>query len=290
MVTGSLELACGQRDFHLMASYRVAEAEGRIRFHRRLESRYASARRDVVVYLPPGYDGSAKTRYPVMYLQDGQNLFDPATGFAGKEWRADAAADDLIRKGRVEPVILVGVYNGGVRRISEYTPTRNARLRKGGKAANYTAMLVREVKPLIDSTYRTSKSADSTGIGGSSLGGLLALTAGLAEPRVFGKMAVLSPSIWWDDRVILRMVEKWRGTRRPPIWLDMGTDEGNSPHVMIQDSRSLRDALVNQGWSEGADLHYREVRGGQHDEYAWGSRFGQELEHLFQMNAAGRKP
>ena len=264
-----------------MASGRPAEAEGRIRLHRQLESRYASTRRDVVVYLPPGYDAAAKTRYPVMYMQDGQNLFDPATGFAGNEWRADAVADDLIRKGRITPLIVVGIYNGGARRISEYTPTRNARLRKGGKAANYTAMLVREVKPLMDSTYRTLKSADSTAIGGSSLGGLLALTAGLAEPRVFGRLAVMSPSVWWDGRAILGIVESWKGTKRPRIWLDMGTNEGASPQAMIQDSRSLRDALVSKGWSEGAELQYREVRAAQHNEHAWGARLGQVLEYLF---------
>ena len=264
-----------------MASGRPAETEGRIRLHRRLESRYASTRRDVVVYLPPGYESAGPARYPVMYLQDGQNLFDPATGFAGNEWRADAVADSAIHRGRVTPLILVGIYNGGARRISEYTPTRNARLRKGGKAANYTSMLTREVKPLIDSTYRTLKAADGTGIGGSSLGGLVALTAGLAQPKVFGKLAVMSPSIWWDERVVLGIVEKWKGTKRPRIWMDMGTNEGSSPHAMLQDSRALRAALVDKGWAESEDLRYREVRGAQHNEWAWGARFAEVLEYLF---------
>jgi predicted alpha/beta superfamily hydrolase len=264
-----------------MASGRLAEAEGRIRLHKRLESRYASTRRDLVVYLPPGYDPAGRTRYPVLYLQDGQNLFDPATGFAGNEWRADAVADDAIGNGRVSPLIIVGVYNGGTRRISEFTPTRNVKMRKGGKAKNYTSMVVREIKPLIDSTYRTMKGCESTGIGGSSLGGLLALTAGLAEARTFSRVAAMSPSIWWDGRVLLSIVQKWKGTKRPRIWLDMGGNEGDSPQLMIQDARALRIALIAKGWTEGADLRYREVPGAQHNEYAWGSRFGQVLEYLF---------
>jgi predicted alpha/beta superfamily hydrolase len=267
-----------------MASGRLAEAEGRIRLHKRLESRYASTRRDVVVYLPPGYDPGGRTRYPVLYLQDGQNLFDPATGFAGNEWRADAVADDAIGNGRVSPLIMVGVYNGGARRISEFTPTRNVKMRKGGKAKNYTSMVVREIKPLIDSTYRTMKGCESTGIGGSSLGGLLALTAGLAEARTFSRVAAMSPSIWWDGRVLLSIVQKWKGTKRPRIWLDMGDNEGDSPQLMIQDARALRIALIAKGWTEGADLRYREVPGAEHNEYAWGSRFGQVLEYLFPHN------
>ena len=112
-------------------------------------SRYLSTPRDLIVYLPPGYEES-DARYPVLYLQDGQNLFDAATAFAGNEWRADITADDLIRRGCIEPLILVGLYNTGVRRISEYTPTRDRRLRKGGKADRYAQMLAREVKPFID--------------------------------------------------------------------------------------------------------------------------------------------
>ena len=110
-----------------------AKDDGRIRLHTRFPSRYLSTPRNLIVYLPPGYEASGE-RYPVLYLQDGQNLFDSATAFAGNEWRADITADDLIRRGRIESLILAGVYNAGVRRISEYTPTRDRLSRKGGKA------------------------------------------------------------------------------------------------------------------------------------------------------------
>ena len=257
-----------------------AQSEGRLRFHRGFPSRYLSTRRDIVVYLPPGYDASA-SRYPVLYLQDGQNLFDPATAFGGRHWRAAETADDLIRRGAVEPLIIAGIYNTGVRRISEYTPTRDRRLRKGGKGDRYAEMLVREVKPFIDHQYRTRKSAASTGVGGSSLGGLVSLQAGLLYPAVFGKLAVLSPSVWWDDRSILPLVRDFRSRQRPRIWLDSGTDEGSNGAAVIEDLRLLRDTLIEKGWREGVDLSYRAFASAGHDEDAWAKRFHQVLEYLY---------
>ncbi len=233
------------------------------------------------MYLPPGYETSG-ARYPVFYLQDGQNLFDPATAFGGVDWRADITADELIRSGRIEPLILAGISNTGVRRISEYTPTRDRISRKGGKAARYAQMLAREIKPLIDQTYRTRKAAADTAVGGSSLGALAALVAGMEYPRVFGKLALLSPSVWWDDGSILRLIEAW--TPRQPhsrIWLDTGTAEGRNPAKVVEDARLLREALAGKGWRESDDLHYEEAEGHAHNEQAWGDRFGPMLEFLF---------
>jgi predicted alpha/beta superfamily hydrolase len=255
-----------------------AKDEGRIRLHRRFPSGYLSTPRDLVVYVPPGYDQST-ARLPVLYLQDGQNLFDPATAFYGQDWRADMTADDLIRSGAIEPVILVGVYNTGVRRVSEYTPTRDPARRKGGKGDRYSQMLARELKAFIDAQYRTRKTGH--GVGGSSLGGLVALEAALLYPRVFGKAAVLSPSVWWDRRSILEMVRKYKAPERPRLWLDSGTQEGEAPGAVIEDLRLLRDALLAKGWEEGATLHYLEAAGAGHNEQAWGTRFGAVLEWLF---------
>lgn len=255
-----------------------AKDEGRLRFHRRFPSRYLSTPRDIVVYLPPDYDVGDR-RHPVLYLQDGQNLFDPATAFGGQDWRADMTADWLIREGSIEPLILVGIYNTGVRRISEYTPTRDRRRRKGGKADRYALMLARELKPFIDREYRTRRPASDTGVGGSSLGGLASLETGLLYPRVFGKLAVLSPSVWWDDRSILQMVRLCDLPSKPRIWLDAGTEEGD-PSV-ISDLRTLRQELLEKGWREGIDLRYSEVPGAGHNEYAWGARLGEVLKYLF---------
>ena len=256
-----------------------AKDQGRIRFHPRFPSRYLSTPRDIVVYLPPGYKEGG--RCSVLYLQDGQNLFDPATAFAGQDWRADVTADRLILGGAIEPLILVGVYHTGVRRISEYTPTRDTFCRKGGKADRYARMMARELKPFIDREYRTRRQAAHHGVGGSSMGGLVSLVTGLLYPEVFGRLALLSPSVWWDNRSILETVRAYKSRSRPRIWLDAGTDEGDTPRQVIDDLRMLRDALVQKGWREEIDLRFCEVGGAGHNEAAWAARFGEVLHYLF---------
>jgi len=234
----------------------------------------------VIVYVPPGYDQSSE-RYSVFYLQDGQNLFDPVTAFGGHPWYADATADHLICNGAIEPLIMAGIYNTGVRRVSEYTPTRCPRRRKGGKADRYAQMLAREIKPFIDHEYRTKKGAEHSGVGGSSLGALASLVAGLNYPRVFGKVAAISPSVWWDNRSIVGIVDAYRSTMRPRIWLDSGTEEGESANHIIDDARHLRDALVRKGWHEDGNLRYSEIQGAGHNERAWAHRFGDVLSWLY---------
>jgi len=253
----------------------VAYTDSLFEKHSRFASRFLSSRRDVIVWLPPGYEAGG--RYPVLYLQDGQNLFDPATAFGGRDWQAHRTAECLIRSGAIEPLILVGVGHTGVRRISEYTPTRDPARRKGGKGDRYARMLARELKPFIDSSYRTLRGPAGTAVGGSSLGALVSLQAGLLYPRVFGKMALLSPSLWWHGRCILDLVRASRSSRRPRVWLDAGTAEG--PDVLA-DLRLLRDALVEKQW----DLRYCEAEGAGHNEAAWGARFGAVLKFLFPPN------
>jgi predicted alpha/beta superfamily hydrolase len=257
-----------------------AKDQRRIRLHPRFASRYLSTPRDIVVYLPPGYESGAAS-CPVLYLQDGQNLFDPHTAFGGQDWRADVTADELIRRGAIEPLIVVGIYNTGVRRISEYTPTRDPRRRKGGKGDRYAKMMAHELKPFIDREYRTRRSAAHNGVGGSSLGGLVSLETGLLYPRVFGRLAILSPSVWWDNRSILEMVRAYKFEARARIWLDTGTEEGDAPHRSVADLKLLRDALMEKGWREGVDMRCSEVPGAPHHERAWGARFGDVLQYLF---------
>jgi len=221
-------------------------------------------------------------RYPVLYMHDGQNLFDPETAYQhGNHWRIGETAPALITAGRVEPLILVGIYNTGPARIEEYTPTRDARL-GGGQADHYGRLIVEELKPFIDTTYRTKPDAAHTGIGGSSLGGLVTLHLGFAYPRVFSRLAVLSPSVWWDRRAILRTVRQASPKPNLRIWVDMGTAEGRRG---LDDARLLKAALVGAGWSEGADLHYAEYEGADHSEGAWAARIGPVLEWLFPARA-----
>ena len=217
-------------------------------------------------------------RYPVLYMHDGQNLFEPETAFQkGEHWRLGETAAELIAAGRIEPLIIVGISNTGDSRVHEYTPTRDPKL-GGGRAGDYGRMIVEELKPLIDRTYRTRSDAASTGLGGSSLGGLVTLHLGFAHPRVFGRLAVLSPSVWWDRRVILKTVRQARSKPPSRIWLDMGTAEGRKG---LDDARLLKAALVGLGFTPGVDLQYAEYEGATHSETAWAERVAPMLEWLF---------
>jgi predicted alpha/beta superfamily hydrolase len=259
---------------------RRAASEGRLRTHPRFASKFLSTKRDLTVYLPLGYE-EAGARYPVLYLHDGQNLFDPERAFAGQEWAVDATADELIESGAIQPLIIVGVDHTGVRRMSEYTPTRDRRRRKGGKADRHAELLAREVKPFIDSEYRTLKGASDTGLGGSSLGGLATTAAWIEYPRVFGKLAVMSPATWWDGGVIIEKLRASRARSRPRVWLDIGTSEGDDPATIVQETRMLRDAMLERGWREGDNLRYCEDQGAGHNELAWWTRLGWALRFLF---------
>lgn len=267
-------------------------SEGQLRRHDAFHSKFLEHDRDVLVWLPPGYDegcgaGSARRfdtavrhqgSYPVLYMHDGQNLFEADTAFQkGEHWRLAETATELIETGAIEPLIIVGIYNTGDHRTEEYTPTRDARL-GGGLADNYGRMIIEELKPLIDRLYRTRPDPAATGIGGSSLGGLVSLYLAFTQPQVFHRVAALSPSVWWNWRAILKTVRQERS--KPPlrIWLDMGTAEGKRG---LDDARLLKAALVGLGFSVGVDLHYAEYEGATHSEQSWAERVEPMLRFLF---------
>lgn len=246
--------------------------------HEKFPSQFLEAHRDVTVWLPPNYGSTPHERYPVLYLHDGQNLFDPALAFKkGEHWRVGETVTALIATHRLRPMIIVGISNGGMRRLHDYTPTFDRR-RGGGGADAYGRMIVEELKPFIDSSYRTLTDAAHTGIGGSSLGGLVSLYLALKRPDVFSRLAVMSPSIWWDRRAVLRDVREARPKPALRVWVDIGTREG-APHV--DNARLLRAGLIKSGWIEGEDLHYEEIAGGTHSESAWADRLDRVLEFLF---------
>ena len=244
-------------------------------------SDFLQSDRSVRVYLPEAYLSEPERRFPVFYLHDGQNLFDGRTSYVvNRTWRAHSTADWLTQEGVVEPVILVGIDNTGVRRMAEYTPTRDMRM-GGGDGPRYGRLLIEELKPLIDEKFRTRSEPESTGLGGSSLGGLISLALGLDYPEVFGKLAVMSPSVWWNQRALLMMVSESAPRPRPRIWLDMGTSEGLRH---LRDCDLLQHRLVHRGWKLGRDLRYLRVPGGLHDEEAWARRFDQVFRFLFPAN------
>ena len=178
----------------------------------------------------------------------------------------------------MRPMIIVGIDNTGSSRIDEYTPTHDAARHGGGKANEYGRMIIDELKPIIDAKYRTLTDVANTALGGSSLGGLAALHLGLTHPDVFGNLAVMSPSVWWDHCAILAEVDAFASRQRPRIWLDMGGREGVEG---LNDARALRDVLRMKGWRDDADFNYFEDRRADHSERAWAKRAPAVLEFLF---------
>lgn len=245
-------------------------------------SRVLAGSRELVVYLPPGYEESSGVRYPVLYFHDSQNVFEAHTAFVpGNYWQAGETAGELILTRRMAPTILVGIPHGGDRRIDEFTPSRNPQNSYGGQAALYGRMLVEEVMPFIDHQYRTLTGAKNTGMAGSSLGGLVTIYLGIQYPQVFGKLAIMSPSVWWDYRMILRKIVSITHKHRPKVWLDVGTEEGSNPRGTRRDVRLLRDVLLRKGWKEGQNLYYYEDEGAGHTEGAWAARLPHALQFLF---------
>lgn len=234
-----------------------------------------------MVWLPPGY-GNARRRHPVVYFQDGQNIFEPATAFNGNAWMAGETAAALVQSREIAAPILVGVANTGANRINEYTPTRGEyegpdgnKARSQGNAKRYAKFFVEEIKPYIDAKYLTLPGPRTTAVVGSSLGGLVSLYFGLWYPRVFGTVGAMSPSLWWDNRTVFHdfgRLPKKPGFR---IWLDTGTAEPGWESAPL-----FRDLLVGRGWTQGVDLAYHEAPGADHSEGAWAARLGDVLKFI----------
>ena len=252
----------------------------RLRLHRAFKSQFLPDERDVIVYLPPGYGKHPELTSPVLYLQDGQNLFDGRTSYVpGRTWQVREHADEAINAGEVEPLVIVGIYNTGDRRLVEYTHERDWQM-GGGEAAAYGRLMTEELMPWIASQYRVRSEREHTGVGGSSLGGLVTLYLGLRFPQYFGKLAVLSPSVWWNHKSILGYVNELAPTiwERPRLWLDVGDQEG--PRT-LQNAEHLNRRLKANGWKPGETLHFERVEGGTHDEASWARRVKPLLRFLF---------
>ena len=256
---------------------------GNIKRHPGFPSKVLGNQRDVLVYLPRGYRPLSGRRYPVLYLHDGQNVFDAATSFSGVEWSMDETAERLIKESLIEPLIIVAVANTGEERIHEYAPTRGVidarakrKKRSKGLARKYGHFLTDELKPYIDRKYRTKPDAEFTGLGGSSLGGLATLGIGILYPHAFGRLMVMSPSIWWDDFAIYRLVDSIEQKLPLKIWLDTGTAEPG-----WEQARELVKRLVKKGWKLPKDLQYMEAQSADHSEAAWAARVEPALRFLF---------
>ena len=265
---------------------RAESATGDLRLHE-FRSHIFRNKRFLRVWLPPGYDDAENQdrRYPVLYLNDGQNLFEPATSFTGVEWQADETADRLIRDNAIAPVIMVGIDNAGNARMREYMPYRSLSLQPmimRVQGNRYPDFLLKEVMPFLAGSYRVAAGPDNTGLGGSSLGALIALYTALARPNVFGKLLLESPSLWASNRQIMR---ESRSAKQWPerIYLGTGTAEAGNPErdrSVVDDVRELAAILRRHGLDEDRVRLVIEP-GGSHHESAWARRFPEALKFLF---------
>lgn len=233
--------------------------------------------RGVYVYLPPTYLENTAARLPVVYMHDGQNLFDPQAAFGGVTWRVAEAFDEAAGTGRFPEAIVVGPNNAGSDRIAEYTPTSDPSY-GGGRGDLYLRMLVEELKPRVDAELRTRPGRESTALIGSSLGGLISSYAGVKKPEVFGLVGAMSPSTWWDNRVLLTFVGQTGATRPLRVYVDSG-DSGPS-NDGVTDTRDLANAYRALGYVDGVNFTYVVQPGATHTESAWASRLPGALEAL----------
>lgn len=224
--------------------------------------------RRVWVYLPHGYE-EGNQHYPVLYMHDGQNLFDAATGFAG-EWSVDELLDSLQL-----PLIVVGVDNGGEHRINEYTPYRNARRGDGGEGTAYVQFVVETLKPKVDAAFRTRPEAEHTAIMGSSLGSLISLHAAIEYPETFSKLGLLSSALWINRSDIFRDLEGYDPTFPVRAYVLIGRREGPD---MVMDSKRLDKELREK---DMLTVAYLEVPQGEHNEALWRTNMLAVLQHLY---------
>jgi enterochelin esterase-like enzyme len=263
---------------------RAGGATGDLRLHE-FRSRIFRNTRYLRVWLPPGYDDAenAGRSYPVLYLNDGQNLFESISAFGGVEWGVDETADRLIREGAVPPMIIVGIDNTGKDRLREYIPYRSLHpkmLRAQGRY--YPDFLIKEVMPFVELTYRTATGPENTGLGGSSLGALIALYTAIARPGVIGKLLLESPSLWVAGR---QAIKDSRAVRIWPekIFLAAGTAEASNAErsrSVVDDVRELA-AIIRRAVLSERRLRMVIQDGAGHTESAWGERFPEGLQFLF---------
>lgn len=245
--------------------------------------------RRVWVYLPPGYASDVDTCYPVLYMLDGQNIFDSSTAFLGNEWNVDQALEDTIAARTVRPVIVVGIDNGGGARIAEYTPFASSEFEGSGQGEAHLKSITDGLIPFINDNFRALLGPENTGISGSSLGGLMSLYAAYADTETFGAIGALSPSLWWNDENLRHFVEASNKPEKARIYMDMGTMESssgadennNGVDDNVDHLRALRDVMTAQGFVLGEDLEVVEDEGGRHTEADWRERFPGTLHYLF---------
>ncbi|WP_426173880.1 alpha/beta hydrolase [Massilia sp. TWR1-2-2] len=236
-----------------------------------VESPQLKNSRSLRIFLPASYQENLAKRYPVLYMHDGQNLFDAKTAAYGVEWGMDETVNRLVATGAMDEVIVVGIDNTPDR-IPEYTPCCDPK-HGGGKLDAYEAFVVDTVKPMIDKTLRTLPGKENTAIMGSSLGGIASVLIAQHRPDVFSKAGGVSSSFWWNERALVT-----KAAARVPVkfYLDAGTSGDG-----LEDTLLMRDVMLAQGYRAGADLMFYSAEGGKHNEASWAARVEKPLTWFF---------
>lgn len=276
-----------QKDY--LADWKGSGVLGRLVYWPSLKSAFLGPARNVEIWLPPGYDSSA-VRYPVLYMSDGQNLFDPRLSFGGVDWGVDEAIVRLVNRGTIPPVIVVGVWNSA-ERGTEYSPWH--------RASAYARFLIEELKPRVDSAFRTLKGPRTTAAMGSSMGGLLSFYLVTHHPEVFGACGCMSTHFPLSEAVAQRSfqgvtpvaapdtvpyvfrdiaagLKAPKGTR---YWFDFGSQGLDSAYAPTH--VAVRTWLLKQGLVEGKDFVVRRYEGATHNEASWRTRLEDPLTFLF---------
>jgi len=250
------------------AGQAVDEIMGNVIYHKDFSSSHLNNTRDVIVWLPPGYNQQKNSgkRYPVLYMNDGQNILDPKTAYAGKDWRVDETVTKLIKQKKIKEIIIVGVYN---------TPDRLDEYCWSEKGQNYLKFLVKELKPFIDNNYRTILKKESTAIMGSSMGGLISFYAAWHYPNTFAMAGCLSSSFYFNNDRSINQVADYEGPKKHVhFYIDHGEDGS------IRGQRMFVE-LSKKGYLIGHDLDYYYAPGAEHNETEWAARLERPLLFFF---------
>ncbi len=250
-------------------------ASGRLQYVYNFYSPQFGNSRTLTIYLPPSYSENPLKRYPVLYAHDGQNLFNASTATYGVEWRMDETANSLIGNGQMDEAIIVGIDHGGSNRIYELTPCCDPQY-GGGGADSYERFILDTVRPYINQNFRTLTTKPNTALIGSSLGGLVSFYIGRRNPTVFGKLAAMSSSFWWNNQALTQQVEAATTKVAVNFYIDAGTNSDGLP-----ETTRMRDALVVDGHVQGKDLYYYVAQGAGHNESSWAARLHIPLTYLF---------
>ncbi len=277
-----------QREY--VADWRGSGVLGRLVYWTDVKSAFLGPARHVEIWLPPGYDGLPAVRYPVLYVHDGQNLFDPRIASTGTDWGVDETVVRLSQAGTIPPVIVVGVWNSA-ERGTEYSPWH--------RASAYARFLREELMPRVNAEFRTRTGPENTAVMGSSMGGLLSFYLVTHHPDAFGACACMSTHFPLSEAVVARIfrgvpavanpdttpyivrdiaagLKAPRGTR---YWFDYGSLGLDSSYAATHEA--VRAWLLGQGLIEGRDFVVRRYEGATHNEASWRARLADPLTFLF---------